>query len=193
VLVALGVVAFLIQKWSTSKPPNHPVVSQPERRTNQKTGQRYIAMPSYSVSGATQTKPWLHVRTVLGVGSSRIKSELLKQLGPTSNPVFDKRSTSWKAKTPKGSVWVVAFKGKIVSIQIDFTPAVMDWEAALASIDLQPCTTPPTADGIGGLTWTNAFEGIDEVDAIHKPEGKPPVGLITVIPDKRLADEAGRS
>lgn len=193
VLVALGVVAFLIEKSSTSEPQNHLAASQPEWRTNQKTGQRYIAMPSYSVSGAIETKPWLHVRVLLGVGSSRIKSELLKQLGPTSNPVFDKGSTSWKAKTPEGSVWVVGFKGKIASIQIDFTPAVRDWGAALAAIDLQPCTTPPTADGIGGLTWTNAFEGIDEVDAVHKTEGKPPVGVITVIPDKTLADEAGRS
>lgn len=193
VLVALTVVAIIIATSSTSEAQNHPATSQPEWRTNPKTGQRYIAMPSYSVSGATEIKPWLHVQALLGVAPSKIRSELLKQLGQNSNPRFDRRDTTWKAKTVEGSVWVVTFKGRIVSVVMNFTSPVRDWGAALAAVDLQPYTTPPTADGVGGLTWTKAFDGIDEVSAVHKPMGKPPVEFIIVVPDRRLADEAGRS
>lgn len=194
VLVAMSVVLIgIVEKAHTSGTQNHPAGSQPEWKTNPKTGQRYLAMPSYPVSGTTETKPWLHVRALLAVGSSGIKSELLKQLGPDARPRFDKADTTWEAKTAEGSVSVVTFKGRIVSVVIYFTAPVRDWGAALAAIDLQPCTTPPTMDAIGASTWTKAFVGIDEVSAVHKPVGKPPVEFIIVIPDKRLADEAARS
>ena len=187
-LIALGVIAVLIEQKTTG-PQSAPVDSQRQRKTDPKTGQRYIAMPSYSVSPATETKPWLHVRDLLRVAPSGVKAELLRQLGANSSPRYDKADTAWEAKAAAGSVRVVVFKGTIVGVEVHFTPAVKDWSVALAGIDLQPCATPPTTDATGAVHWTRAFDGIDEVWALHEPVGNPSVGSIGVTPNESLAAE----
>jgi len=192
VLMALGVVLYVVVDSTGPRSSRQSAGSRFETKTDPRTGQRYLAMPSYTVPAPTDLRPAIHVRALLSTPATGVKGQLVKQLGPRSNPTYDAKTTTWRAKADVGHVEVTVYRGKVIGVVVFCEPPIRDWAAALAVIDLQPATTLPTTDAIGAVHWTRVFQGIDEVYGLHKPDGQPPISIIGVIPDKNLEDEWSR-
>jgi hypothetical protein len=155
------------------------------------SGRRYLKAPDYPLNSTTNIVPIMHVRNLLDVAAGDIKSTLKKELGSSAALEFGKNSwggTGWTAKTGIATIEVTPWKGRLLQVMVYFNPPARDRAAALAYLDIQPCTQTPTMDAVGGATWEYAFSGIYRVIAARVSAG-PSISVVTVIPSKALDDE----
>jgi len=198
-LLVSGALGIIITESTSPSPPSQPTRSEPVRpgpvwKTDPHTGQRYMARPISSVPEPTDVKPLIHVRALLAAPPARVKAELLKQLGPKSNPRWDAKDLDWDAKANFGSVTVAVFRGRVVGVTVNFAPPARDRGAALAAIDLQHARVEPSADGLRAAYWYGVLGGIDEVWCRYSADWPAiTVAAVGVIPDERLEKELEQS
>lgn len=155
------------------------------------SGRRYLKAPDYPLSPSTNIVSVIHVGNFLNLAASDIKGTLKKELGSSVSLEFGKNSwggTGWTAKTGIATIEVTPWRGKVLQVMVYFNPPARDRAAALAYLDIQPCTQTPTVDAVGGATWEYAFSGIYRVIAARASAG-PSISVVTVIPSKALDDE----
>jgi hypothetical protein len=194
--LAVGI-ALLAICWPREKSSSPSRQGKPELATGP-SGQKYYKAPDYPLSPTTNIVPIIHVRNLLTVAASDIKGTLKKELGSSVALEFGENSwggTGWTAKAALATIEVTPWKGRVLEVMVYFNIPVPDRAAALAYLDIQPCTQTPTIDAVGGATWEYAFSGIYQVIAAHVLKagggagGGPGISVVTVIPSKALNDE----
>jgi hypothetical protein len=188
--VLLGIVivgAIVLNTLGPSKP------SGPEEGVGP-TGQRYTKAPQHVLSDAGKIKPVIDLPRYIKANSNQLKGMLSKDYGASAAYVYDKvyASSIWRVKLAQGTLEIVPFQGKVVSISIHFIPLAKDRAVALALLGLEP-TTPPTVDAVASPQWKKVFPGLDDVFGNYEPMGSPSLSNITVVPDKALADKWSKS
>jgi hypothetical protein len=145
-----------------------------------------------TLSAPPEIKPIIHIRPLLAVKPTEIKSALMKDMGSGVKFSFDKRSPEWKAERSDAWVTVGYFKNRVACVNVFFTPQVNDLSVALAAIDLKPYDKTPSFSTPAVAKWDDIFEGIDKVFAVRleKNDGHS-VDSIGICPDKFLAKEWG--
>jgi hypothetical protein len=183
IVIAVGVVV-VANLVSTPKRGKAVLATDP-------SGRRYLKAPEHPLNPTTDIVPIMHIKHLLNVAAGDIKSTLKKELGSSASIEYGENcwgGKGWTAKTGLATIEVTPWKGRILEVMVHFNPPVRDRAAALAYIDLQPCTRSPDLDAVGASTWKYAFDGIYRVIAA-RVGGGPSISVITVTPSKALDDE----